>query len=69
MIVVGFFRETKDDDTRRTHALLDALDNATETSGHPDAPLTEFEEVVLFAVAYDPTQPYPPAGHKYPRRG
>jgi len=60
-------RETSNDDKRRTYALLDALDRAAEM--RPDAELDEFETVVLFGVANDPTQPYPPAGHKYPKRG
>lgn len=62
-------RETRDDDNRRTYALLDALDNATEARPDPQADLSDFETVVLFGVATDPTQPYPPAGHTYPRRG
>lgn len=62
-------RETHDDDNRRTGALLDALDRASEMRPDPDADLDDFETVVLFGVANDPSQPYPPAGHTFPRRG
>lgn len=62
-------RETRHDDHRRTNALLDALDRASEMRPDPDAELDEFATVVLFGVANDPTQPYPPAGHTYPKRG
>jgi hypothetical protein len=64
--------ETKRDDDARTGRLLDhldAMDQLTERPADPDAPLSKFEEVVLFGVAYDPGQPYPPAGHTYPKRG
>ena len=60
-----FSRREKDE--ARTHRLLDALDRATEARPDPDAELSDFETVVLFGVGYDPTQPYPPAGHPYPR--
>lgn len=63
------FRETKDDDDRRTYALLDAVDAAFDTGGKATYQDPQFEEVVLFGVAYDATQPYPPAGHRYPKRG
>ncbi|WP_372412850.1 hypothetical protein [Streptomyces luteireticuli] len=67
---MSIWRETRDDDDRRTGALLDALDAYGEARDpHHLEPLSDFEEVVLFGVAGDPAQPYPPAGHKYPRRG
>jgi len=62
---VPFSRREKDE--ARTSRLLDALDRATEARPDPDAELSDFETVVLFGVAYDPTKPYPPAGHPYPR--
>ncbi|MFF4741299.1 hypothetical protein ACFY2W_36260 [Streptomyces sp. NPDC001262] len=65
-------RESKRDDDRRTNLLLDALDHAYAVrTGDPcsDAGLTEFEETVLHGVGYDPARPYPPAGHRYPRKG
>ncbi len=67
-----FRRETKKHDEARTGRLLDGLETAYAVrTGDPcgDADLTEFEETVLFAVAGDPAQPYPPAGHSFPRRG
>ncbi|MFJ2478010.1 hypothetical protein ACIOWI_34440 [Streptomyces sp. NPDC087659] len=66
---MSFRRETHDDDTRRTHALLDAIDAAFDDGGLATYQDPAFEEVVLFGVAYDPAQQYPPAGHTYPRRG
>ncbi|MEU9523703.1 hypothetical protein [Streptomyces sp. NPDC048224] len=65
------FRETHDDDERRTKALLNALDEACESRPDPMAPLDDFETVVLFGVAGNPAAPtpYPPAGHTYPKRG
>jgi hypothetical protein len=66
---VSIRRETHDDDNRRTGALLDALDRASEMRPDPDADLDDFETVVLFGVAGDPAQQYPPAGHTYPKRG
>ncbi|MFJ2774913.1 hypothetical protein [Streptomyces sp. NPDC087300] len=62
-------RETRDDDDRRTYALLDAIDGAFDDGGKATYRDPEFEDVVLFAVAYDQSQPYPPAGHQYPKRG
>lgn len=62
-------RETKREDDARTYALLDAVDAAFDTGGKAQFDDPAFEEVVLFGTAYDPTQPYPPAGHTYPRRG
>lgn len=65
-------RENWRDDERRTGRLLDSLDGAfAHRTGDPcaDADLTDFEETVLFGVGNDPGQPYPPAGHGYPRRG
>ncbi|WP_063889592.1 hypothetical protein [Streptomyces niveus] len=59
-------RETQAHDDRRTYALLDALDGATEAA---DSELTEFDQVVLHGVARDPRQSYPPPGHTYPKRG
>lgn len=67
------FRETADDDNRRTGALLDALDEASEAADPAhEEPLSPFEEVVLEGLACGPVctgSPYPPAGHTYPRRG
>ncbi|MGW0032105.1 hypothetical protein ACWDXD_20045 [Streptomyces sp. NPDC003314] len=71
---MGLFRrsESKKHDDDRTGRLLDGLEKAfAARTGDPcaDVELTEFEEVALFAVAGDPAQTYPPAGHTYPRRG
>lgn len=65
---MGFRRETADEDRLRSNGLLDALDRASEMRPDPDAELDQFETVILFGVANDPAQPYPPAGHGYPRR-
>ncbi|MGW1675676.1 hypothetical protein [Streptomyces sp. NPDC002324] len=64
-------RETHDDDNRRTGALLDAVDRAFDNDAGSVAleDDSSFESVVLFGVAGDPAQQYPPAGHTYPRRG
>lgn len=64
-------RETRDDDTRRTGALLDAVDRAFDNDAGAAAleDDSSFESVVLFSVAGDPAQPSPPAGHSFPRRG
>lgn len=74
MSAVPIFRraETKAHDDARTGRLLDGLETAYAVrTGDPvnGGDLTEFEETVLFAVAGDPAQPYPPAGHTYPRKG
>lgn len=72
MTAVSIRRETPDDDERRTVALLDALDSESEARPEPDAPLTEFEDVLLEGLACGPAcsgAPYPPAGHTYPKRG
>lgn len=64
--------ETHADDQARTGRLLDGLETAYAVrTGDPvdGGDLTQFEETVLFAVAGDPAQPYPPAGHTYPRKG
>lgn len=66
---MSFRRETRDDDKRRTYALLDAVDAAFDDGGLATYHDPHFEEVILFGVANDPTQPYPPAGHTYPKRG
>lgn len=70
---MAFFRrtETKADDDARTTRLLSGIEDAyAKRTGDPvdGGPLTDFEETVLLAAAPDPTQPYPPAGHGYPRR-
>ncbi|MGW1365045.1 hypothetical protein ACWCQP_47665 [Streptomyces chartreusis] len=62
-------RETRDDDNRRTGALLDAVDRAFDDGGLAQYHDPAFEDVVLFGIAGDPAQQYPPAGHTYPRRG
>lgn len=62
--------ETHADDQARTGRLLDALDAYSEARDpHHLVPLDDFEETVLFGVAGDPAQQYPPAGHTYPRKG
>lgn len=69
---MGLRRENSRDDQKRTSRLLDGVDKAfAARTGDPcaDVDLTPFEETVLFSVAGDPAQPYPPAGHRYPRRG
>jgi hypothetical protein len=66
---MGFRRENRDDDKRRTYALLDAVDAAFDDDGLAKYHDPDFEEVILFGVAGDPTQQYPPAGHNYPKRG
>jgi hypothetical protein len=69
---MGLRRENSRDDQKRTGRLLDGLDNAfAARTGDicADVDLTEFEETVLFSVAGDPAQPYPPTGHGYPKRG
>ncbi|MGW4311014.1 hypothetical protein [Streptomyces californicus] len=62
-------RETKYEDDARTYALLDAVDAAFDDGGKATYVDPAFEDVVLFGIAYDPTTPYPPAGHNYPKRG
>ncbi|MEU1224705.1 hypothetical protein [Streptomyces microflavus] len=64
-------RETPAHDDARTTLLLNGLEAAYEQrrGGDPEAPLTEFEEVVLAATVTLSGEPYPPAGHTYPRRG
>jgi hypothetical protein len=63
-------RESVANDDARTGRLLNGVDSAyrarTGTDDGPD--LDEFEETVLHAVARDPSAPYPPDGHSYPRR-
>lgn len=69
---MGLRRETKRDDDARTGRLLDGLDAAYAIrTGDPvdGGDMTDFEETVLFSVAGDPAQPYPPPGHGYPKRG
>lgn len=64
-------RETAADDAARTTLLLDGLEAAYEErrGADPEAPLTQFETVVLDATVSLSGEPYPPAGHSYPRRG
>ncbi|NUQ96401.1 MAG: hypothetical protein HOY79_07475 [Streptomyces sp.] len=62
---MGFFRrtETRSDDNDRTRRLLDAGDTAFETED------SDFAEVVMEGLWSDvTTDPYPAAGHNYPRR-
>ncbi|MFG3410379.1 hypothetical protein [Streptomyces sp. NPDC048142] len=69
---MGIFRrrETAADDAARTTLLLDGLEAAYEQRrGGEDVPLTQFEEVVLDATVSLSGEPYPPAGHTYPKRG
>lgn len=54
-------------DEARTGRLLDAVDAAFDDDPGATFEDGSFESVVLHGVAYDPTQPYPPAGHPYPR--
>lgn len=72
MIAVKIFgrRETAADDAARTNLLLDGLEAAYEDRRQGlDLPLTTFEEVVLDASVTLSGEPYPPAGHTYPRKG
>ncbi|MFD3622251.1 hypothetical protein ACFWWT_45275 [Streptomyces sp. NPDC058676] len=62
-------RETKREDDARTGALLDAVDKAFDDGGLAQYHDPDFEDVVLFGIAGDPAQQYPPAGHTFPRRG
>ncbi|CAM5251293.1 hypothetical protein SXANM310S_00019 [Streptomyces xanthochromogenes] len=62
-------RETKNEDDLRTYALLDAVDVAFDHGGKAQYADPQFEDVVLHGIAYDPCEPYPPAGHTYPKRG
>jgi hypothetical protein len=70
VIVVSLWRETKNEDTRRTSALLDAVDTA-----FADDQATPIEDGSFRAVVVDGLgcgehcTDYPPAGHTYPRRG
>lgn len=67
--MMGFPRETRDDDNRRTGDLLDAADTAFEYGPGSDL-AADFESVVvegLMTAEFAPV--YPPAGHTYPRRG
>ncbi|MEV6478058.1 hypothetical protein [Streptomyces sp. NPDC051657] len=69
---MAFFRsrETPADDNARTTRFLDGLEAAYEQRrGGEDVPLTQFEEVVLDASVTLSGEPYPPAGHTYPRKG
>lgn len=62
---MGIFRrsETPADDNDRTRRLLDAGDAAFGTED------SDFSHVVMDALISDViTDPYPPAGHSYPRR-
>ncbi|GAA2087890.1 hypothetical protein GCM10009801_51170 [Streptomyces albiaxialis] len=60
-------RENDRDDQARTLRLLDQVDSSFEFD--PDATFEPgtFESVLLHGIAGDPRQPYPPAGHSYPR--
>lgn len=66
---MSFRRETKREDDARTGALLDAVDKAFDYDGLAQYDDPDFEDVVLFGIAGDPAQQYPPAGHNYPKRG
>ncbi|MFD5223901.1 MULTISPECIES: hypothetical protein [Streptomyces] len=64
--------EKQSDDHARTGRLLDGLETAYAVrTGDPvdGGPLTDFEEVVLEGAMPLPGDPYPPAGHTYPRKG
>jgi hypothetical protein len=66
-----FGRENQRDDNRRTMELLGSVDNAFDNDAGAAALEDDnsFESIVLFGVGNDPSKPYPPAGHTYPRRG
>ncbi|MDX2695934.1 hypothetical protein [Streptomyces ipomoeae] len=69
---MSLFRETKREDDARTGALLDAVDAAFDDGGLATYDDPAFEDVVLEGLGCGPDctgQPYPPAGHNYPRRG
>lgn len=61
---IPFSRREKDE--ARTERLLNSVDAAFDND---EADFSEgtFESTVLHGVAYDPTKPYPPYGHTYPR--
>ncbi len=64
--------ETYADDFARTGRLLEGLEAAyAARTGDPasDLPLTDFEDVVIEAAMPLHGDPYPPAGHTYPKRG
>lgn len=69
-MTVSLRRETRRDDHRRTIELLNAVDNAFDNDAGAAALEDDqsFESIVLFGVGNDPSKPYPPAGHTYPRR-
>jgi hypothetical protein len=65
-LTTGIFRrtETHADDNDRTRRLLDAGDAAFEDES------SDFSDVVMDGLTSDVlADPYPPAGHNYPRRG
>jgi hypothetical protein len=55
-------------DEARTARLLDACDQAFDNDAADFTRDDSFESVVLFGVGRDPSEPYPPTGHTYPRR-
>ncbi|MHC3471201.1 hypothetical protein ACYF6T_21240 [Streptomyces sp. 7R007] len=62
---MGLFRrtETPDDDDQRTRRLMDAGDTAFDDEE------SDFSRVVMNGLGSDvAADPYPPAGHGYPRR-
>jgi hypothetical protein len=63
-------RETEADDAERSGRFVEGIEQAYEARvGCPDGgDLNDFENVVLFAAWPTPGEPYPPAGHGYPRR-
>ena len=64
-----FSRKPELNDHDRTMRLLNAVDKAFDNPAGAAAFEDDksFESVVLHGVAHDPTKPYPPAGHSYPR--
>ena len=54
-------------DEARTARLLNAVDAAFDNDEADFTDERSFESVVLFGVAHDPAQPYPPQGHTFPR--
>ncbi|MFF2115662.1 hypothetical protein [Rhodococcus koreensis] len=71
-LLMGIFRrrESAADDNARTGRLLEGLETAYESRRQGlDLPLTQFEEVVIDASVTLSGEPYPPAGHTYPRKG
>lgn len=64
-------RETEVDDAERSRRLVQGVEDAYEArtgDAVNGGPLSAFEITVLFGAWPGSVQPYPPAGHGYPRR-